>query len=256
MLALGDCMGKMRPKFLRVIFVTFFIVVTCFAGLLWARPGNIACALIAQTSLEQWGKMRYSESKNPKDHERYQSLVQRARERIDRIYGESISEPIIVFFDSIKPIPLFKPNPYGSTSFVGNKACIFIGPQGQNVDVIAHEIVHTDILSILGTIDRTLHLPVWLDEGLAMQVDFRPEYSLMNPDIQDLKKVSSWKSARDFFDTSEEGELTNRYALAKSRVGIWVKKIGSDSVYKNLKSQVPSGLTHEVSDADLRKRGQ
>jgi len=194
------------------------LVLITVMGLLWAMPGAVACAFIDQTSLTRWDDRKFSENPDRVAHDRYDALLRQARSRIESTFGESTSTPHIVFFDSVQPIPFYKPNQYASTQFFGSKACIFIGPKGQNVDVVSHELVHTDIFTILGPLDRTLHMPAWLDEGLAMQVDYRPRYDLEQPGIDDLLTVGSWNSFREFFDVAQEDELANRYALAKAQM--------------------------------------
>jgi hypothetical protein len=54
--------------------------------------------------------------------------------------------------------------------------CIFLGPKGRNVDVIAHELAHTEISARAGHLRTQFAIPTWFDEGAAMHVDLRPEY--------------------------------------------------------------------------------
>ena len=244
-------MQNVKRKLLRASLVLSTLLLISFAGLLWARPGAVACAFIDQSSLVNWSDANYSESTHTQDHDRYDFLLRRARSRINRVFGESRSNPHIIFFDSTKPILFYKPNAYGSTQFVGKKTCVFIGPKGQNVDVVAHELVHADIYAALGTIDRTLHMPVWLDEGLAMQVDFRPQYQLNSPSNEVLQQVGAWNSYEEFFNAPEPGALANRYALSKARVQKWVDSIGPNNVFTELKSLVSGGMSEEARNAGL-----
>lgn len=233
-------------------FVAFVLLIgASFAGLVVAMPGAATCAFLEQTSLVLWSDSKYAESTDEMDHKRYEALLTQARSRISRTFGDSTSNPHIVFFNSTQPFIFYQPNLYGSTQFFGNKVCVFIGPEGQNIDVVSHELVHADIFSILGAIDRTLHLPVWLDEGIAMQVDHRPEYVLENPDFRKLSEVNSWNTYREFFDASADGELANRYALAKTRAAGWVEATGTEPLYTILKGLVSGGMSEESLNAGL-----
>ena len=54
--------------------------------------------------------------------------------------------------------------------------CIVLGPRGRNVDVISHELVHTELNARVGFLRRTFSIPTWFDEGMALHADLRPAY--------------------------------------------------------------------------------
>jgi len=244
-------MKTIQRKRLKVIVIAASVLLISAVSAVWARPGVVACALIKNAPLTQWKASLFSESPDSEDHKLYESLLSQARKRIENTYGKSNSQPHIVFFDSVEPYPMYKPNLYGSTHFIGTRACIFIGPKGQNVDVVAHELVHADIFNAIGPINRALHMPVWLDEGLAMQVDYREKYVLDQPSIDELAAVRSWRTSSDFYAVDEDSDLSHRYALAKARVKRWVEVVGSATLYKELKSLISGGMSAATHDAGL-----
>jgi len=247
-------MARRQHNRLRLFVIYLLLVCATATTLVWAMPGAVTCAFIHQTSLTRWSEGLYSQSADESDYGRYLALLTLARERINNTFGDTASKPIFVFFDSDKPFAFYQPNRYGSTQFIGNKACVFIGPEGQNADVVSHELVHADIFHILGPVDRLLHLSTWLDEGLAMQVDYRAKYDLSLPTEQQISSVGTWKSRSDFFDVEHDDELVGRYALAKVRVKGWVEVVGTSKVYEKLKSIVSGGMSEEWRKAGLPGR--
>ena len=45
-----------------------------------------------------------------------------------------------------------------------------------SIDVTAHELVHAELAQRLGFWTRTVKLPVWFDEGIAVQLDRRADF--------------------------------------------------------------------------------
>jgi hypothetical protein len=156
------------------------------------------------------------------------TLLQAARTRIQTTFGPPRSNPIVVFFDRPTAFWPLQPNDYGSTFFVLGKTCLLIGAKGQTPDIVAHELMHAEINDRIG--GRRQELPVWFDEGLAMQVDFRPQYDLR---LEDRPQAVAIKTSRDFF-VSNDKLLTQNYASAKFLVAQWVEHLGSNAVYREL----------------------
>ena len=108
-----------------------------------------------------------------------------------------------------------------------------VGPKGQNLDVVAHELMHAELFERVGFWGRFTQIPVWFDEGLAMQVDYRPRYVLSREASAQAKNVRTLESARDFF--LQDGDLlTKNYAMAKAEVANWLDDVDRASVYDRL----------------------
>lgn len=219
-------------------FITISIIALITGSAVYAYPGEVACTVTSK-------KSEFSNTQK--------LLLQEAKDRIAAKFGLMQSKPVIVFFeeqDSFWPLRL---NEYGSTSFLGAKTCVVIGPKGQNVDVIAHELMHAETEYRVGYWRRWLEFPIWFDEGLAMQVDHRERYNL--PTGTETSYVRQLKLVSDFA-VSDNELLTNHYASAKSEVALWVSKVGKDSVYDQL-NRVKEGLSFDTvwlsSETELTK---
>lgn len=145
-------------------------------------------------------------------------LLDQASIRIESKFGSMRSQPVVYFFESEDSYWPLRLNPYGSTSFLGYKTCVAIGPHGQNVDVIAHELMHAEIEERAGFFNRTIKIPVWFDEGLAMQVDYRDQYKL-DKSIK-TAYARELKTSRKF-NQANNGNLTLTYGAVKSEVQAW-----------------------------------
>jgi hypothetical protein len=202
---------------LLTLFTVFGLGLAVYA---YANPGVAACVI----------------SNNHQVHSAIQvQLLSESRARIQSIFGALESKPIVVFFDDPNTFWPFKPNEYGSSNFLGSRVCVIVGAKGQNIDVTAHELMHAEIADRVGYWRRFTQLPVWFDEGLAMQVDYRPAYTLSPSESEPTKVdfVKSLQSSRDFF-TLSDASLTKNYASAKVVVNQWVADVGSAAVFSRL----------------------
>lgn len=193
-------------------------LVLVLAVYIFRNPGIAVCAV---SSSDQ----KYSAD--------FTQLISEAKIRIQKTFGVPKSTPIVIFFNDPAVYWPLKLNEYGSTQFIGKKVCVFVGPKGQNIDVVAHELMHAEIAYRVGYWHRLTELPAWFDEGLAMQVDHRARYNLSNGIHTDNESVKKLWYARDFFVDDDE-QLTKNYASAKYEVARWVTGVGNNSVYSQL----------------------
>jgi hypothetical protein len=223
-------MPALKHKFLITMVVVVLTSVTTFA---FALPGPTTCLLIGFAEFRRLSDGSFTESESEVDQQRYVQLSQHARARIESTFGAFESKPILVFFDQPDGFGPFRLNAYGSTQFIGSRACVFVGPKGQNVDVVAHELMHAEIHHRVGYLKRFMQLPAWFDEGVAMQVDYRPQYSLSPKDAPKTAYVRDLTTYSTFFKGDDQA-LTRNYASAKHEVASWLSKIGSASLYSRL----------------------
>lgn len=183
-----------------------------------ANPGVAACAVVDVLPAGQ-------------EQDKHSDLVAAGRQRISGLFGAPQANPIIVFWSQADFVAKLGLNDYASIHMLGTRACIFLGPKGRSVDVVAHELVHAEVFDRVGLWVRMTQVPVWFDEGLAMQVDYRGKYSL--PDGTRSEHIRSMSSPASFFVGNDE-ELTRNYAAAKTEPAYWVSSVGSKEVYARL----------------------
>lgn len=162
------------------------------------------------------------------------ALIEKAKKRINNKFGGFTATPIIISSNDMDKLKPYISNSYGATHFTLSNAYIIIGPDGKNLDVISHELVHAEIFKRIGYFKRWFNLPVWFDEGVAMQVDTRKAY---NDPLQNIR-INSLKYSWQFF----RGNQRNNYALAKYEVKKWLKTAGDTAPYELL-SNMNNGLS-------------
>jgi hypothetical protein len=210
------------------------MIVLGTVGLAFAFPGATACALIDFSGLETLpdGTRIQPSSTNAQRRAILEIEVQ-AKMRITKMFGAPRAKPLVVFLKDPATIFTFKSNGYGSTYFVGPRICAILGPQGTNVDVVAHELLHAELSERVGP-SRTSKIPAWFDEGVAMQVDFRSRYNSSQPlDATELVSLRALKSINEFNAGNDE-EITRHYARSKRAVAQWLEKIGRSNLYSRL----------------------
>lgn len=202
------------------IFASIFAIIALSLALYaYANPGVAACAITD------------SDQKYPAI---FEQLHLESRSRIQNTFGTPQAKPILIFLDESNSFWSLKLNEYGSTHFIGSKICVIVGTKGRNIDIVAHELMHAEIADRVGYWNRLTKLPIWFDEGLAMQVDFRSRYNLRNGTDARSANVKKLWSAREFF-LPDTDSLTDNYASAKAEVALWVAAVGHKSVYGQLK---------------------
>jgi len=219
-----------RVKLAGLVFLLSLAVVLASAV---ALPGPAACLLVGAMDLHRLPDGSLTDSSVPEDQQRFSQLVVAARERVESKFGPVESKAVLVFFSSPKGLGPFRLNSYGSTQFLGGRACVMIGPNGQSVDVVAHEFTHGEIHHRVGWLKRWLRLPAWFDEGVAMQVDYRSRYELPAEAIPNAAGVRELNTFSEFFSGDEETVVSN-YARAKYVVASWLTRVGEKSLYQRL----------------------
>ena len=186
---MGEVVLRFRiPRVLAVLAAVCGFGVVGYAA---ANPAVAVCAtldVMPSTRLDD-GTLVASGTLEPDQARVIQRLLSDAKGRIREVFGEPRSKPLVLLFDEETGFGPFRLNEYGSTQFIGSRTCVLIGPKGQNVDVVSHELMHAETADRIGFVAKFTELPTWFDEGLAMQVDFRPAYDIPAEATVDSKPV-------------------------------------------------------------------
>jgi hypothetical protein len=198
-----------------------------------ALPAPAACFFVGAMNLHRLPDGSLTDSPLLEDQQRFVELARAARARIASTFGPVESTPVLVFFTHPDGIGPFRLNAYGSTPTIGGRACVMVGPDGQNIDVVAHELMHAEIHHRVGYLKRWLQLPAWFDEGVAMQVDYRSRYALSEQDAAGADAVQKLNTFSAFRSGDSKTVVTN-YARAKYKVASWLRRVGIKSLYQRL----------------------
>ena len=213
------------------IVVSVLVIVPAAVAL--AQRQATACALINYRGLDEVASGILASSDVPMDHRlELVRLHTAAKLRIANTFGATRASPVIVVGSSEALRHLFPgAGSFASTIYIPYRSCVVVGPNGRDVDIIAHEQLHAEIHHRVGHWNRVTQIPTWFDEGLAMQVDFRERYRWsLQPGSVDRGTVKQWKTRAQFFGGDDE-ELTRHYALAREEVRLWLQELGRENVY-------------------------
>ena len=140
------------------------------------------CTTIKISSFSQTGSNTYIDDALQKDEsESLQDLVNQAKMRITNKFGAMQAAPVIIIVDTEK-----NHRKYGlGTDRQSVRAYItpwekylVISSGIRDIDLLAHEFLHVELAERLGYLNYKTKLPVWLDEGLALQVDDRKRFQV------------------------------------------------------------------------------
>lgn len=164
--------------------------------------------------------------------EHFEDLLQNihtASQRITNVYGNPESKPRIFITSDSETALNWGANETASMLRLPWRSCIVVGPKGQNIDVISHELLHAEIQHRVGLWKLLNEIPVWFDEGAALTHDYREPFLPKNINLSNNKVISVrlLKKTKDFFD----GNIRENYQSARMAV---IPMIQAEHFFKNL----------------------
>ncbi len=145
-----------------------------------------------------------------------QELIADAAARIAGRYGAPQSRPRILAVADADSAAKWGANATASLHRTPWRSCIVIGPNGRNVDVIAHEWLHAEIQHRVGFWRFLREIPTWFDEGAALTVDDRAPFRPENIELPDeaVRAVRTLDRGPAFF----QGDVRTHYQAARLAV--------------------------------------
>ncbi|MCV6591004.1 MAG: hypothetical protein OIF57_18580 [Marinobacterium sp.] len=201
-------------KFFSLVFFLFF------TGETYAYTNIVRLALIDNLNFKSVGENLYiSEHLSDQDEKSITAMLMAARKRITTHYGEPIAAPLIVVSSSQEEREAFGLYDVpGTLFFTPWRSYLVLNYQTANVDVAAHELVHAEVVERVGYLKRQFDIPTWFDEGVAMQVDYRPKYDLSEKiTVPEFKRVISLTTPDKFWSHDKNQNVEN-YRSAKAAV--------------------------------------
>lgn len=228
--------GRSKRRLVVLLLLFVLIPVGCTA----AYGAQIRCQLVGWSGMTRLpGNIFVAPETTDVEKNTFVSLHSEAVLRNKAFLGETFSSPIVIVASTPELMSRFGQtgNRTAVTHLAFGTAAIVIGPDGANVDVVAHELLHAEIAHRIGWWNRELRLPVWFDEGLAMQVDYREAYSEEAWQTRtefgaNAPEVTKLTSQRSFF--TEKSWL--HFATAKHEVARWLDVVGHDGLLDLLRS--------------------
>lgn len=192
------------------ILVLFLILLVSY--ILTPQPVN--ALMVGLSSMTEYENHIYMEQSIPEETQK--EIIDdygKSKDKILDFFNEVSASPTIIFVQSPETTKRYAQNRTGQTYYMYWGNYIVIGPNGFNEDVIAHELMHSELRERVKKKDS---IPVWFDEGLAMLVDDR--FSSINTDKVDFEELERLATRSVFYDPESSSE---NYLTAKSEVSRW-----------------------------------
>jgi hypothetical protein len=170
-------------------------------------------------------------------------ILESAKVRVADFWGELSSRPTVIISDDKEDLRHmgWTGNPALTTTvvFFGAHNYVLISPEGLNVDVAAHELTHAELHKRLyqGRIFSFFPaVPLWFDEGVALQNDWREGYSVEawaaatgdGVNLPDMDAIAT----SDQFYVEDKNVRRAHYLFSKFEVTGWITEHGKDQFLK------------------------
>lgn len=210
----------MIKKQLHIRNISIALLSVLFAFLLigvFFQRHALACELLPLSGYQKLNDKVFFAPDIPSDRlEELYTLIEKSIERLTQTYGEPIATPWMVITSDVETAKKWGSNETGAMNRMPWCSCIIIGPTGQNIDVISHEMLHAEIQKRVGLWRFLKEIPVWFDEGAALTLDYRESFLPENIDLKQEKveTIKQLEKHKDFFS----GNIRENYQAARLAV--------------------------------------
>ncbi len=239
---------KIRKRFLWIIgvFLAFFL----FVSIYFLNTGIGKCYLVGNSNFVKNDKNVFISPKMPKSlYPTIQDIVKKAKQRNTEFWGEFTATPIIIFCANLEEYKYFGAMPQAPAmvymSFLG--AYIVVQVDGTDLDVIAHEFCHAELQKRVGWWRKSMQIPAWFDEGLALQLDYRYPNNTNDTSYENYKnrwnvltengkfapKIEELTNISGFFNGKYKPNIA--YLTSGMYVKKWLEEKGKNAIHDFVK---------------------
>lgn len=202
-------------KYFKRLLLAIIILSLIFTSLF---PQFIRCFFVVYDNFEEIKPMVFVE-KGLSEYQKNSLInnVALAKKRIQNFWGKQDGQAKIIFCKNSETYQKYAKTNESAGFSIGTPlgSWIILNKDGQNVDVIAHEMCHDELMTKLGWWKTQQQIPTWFDEGLALMLDYRfvntqdsiqryidyqAELNYLSPIPTPLRELETQK---DFFGESE-----------------------------------------------------
>jgi hypothetical protein len=228
-------------------------------GFLILYPQVVRCLRISQSDdfravvvSKQGTPVYISHTATTRQQARLRSQIVMAYDRITRFWGSKQGQAVLIYCPQQADYEQYCVGGEGAGCSVGTPwgaSYLILGPDGNNADVIAHELCHDELFVRLGWWRVKRQIPQWFNEGLALMVDYRfsspalwehpdstqalaplvDEYSTMPFARRSMLKLTELETTRDFFG-GDYADVMLAYQTAADEVARWLTTVGRAGV--------------------------
>lgn len=232
---------KTKKKLPIIIFSVLLLLIAAAVGALQFTDWGYILTIPYRSNFEEIGHNVYLHKADSLTPEDVRAVTDRAEERVKAFFGDmhSLDETIVIICDDEK-----------ISKKIGDKVThTFLWPSGRdyiclsneyfNVDIVAHEFTHAELHWYLSDEARK-SLPLWFDEGMATQNDYRERYSYESW-VERTDNGANVTALKDMDEHSEfhckdDQERQFHYICAKHEIAGWLDGHSTEEMISFIKS--------------------
>lgn len=207
--------GRKRRRYSIVILC---ILALLLAGYLFSTPPWLRRALVRYYYVQIADGVYADPTMTDAARRRVLADLQRARDRIAAMFGTTRARPVtIIASNNIEAGHYGLRNRVPGAVFVSAISThVVLNMKDFSLDVTAHELMHAELADRLGYLARMTRLPIWLDEGIAVQLDWRRSYQVDCAEIgaQRIREVKALFNPSQF-QSGNKNQIVANYQAAK-----------------------------------------
>ena len=215
--------------------LSLVLIVTSFVYFFWYTPVGYRMSVMFH-GFRELSPNIYVDKNYEGDTDAIPTIINEAKERNFEFWGEVKSNPVIIISDDEEKIARLGGNHNAYTIAVfAVRTYISLSSNWLNVDVIAHELTHaeTHYRIFHGVISFDRPIPVWFDEGIALQNDKRERYgdtAWIYATDYTRKKVDFDAITGEEFYKGDEKEILYNYIVSRYEVKKWIIENGIEAL--------------------------
>ena len=223
-------MGKNRKKILKCVISAFFLLLV-IAALYFFQFNAVGYRMTVpcRSAFEEIDDNIYINRSFSGSIEETIGLIDSAKERVKDFFGDLCcleDTVIIICDDDLLLSRLGGDHDTKTCYFPAKKHYISVSDEYFNVDILAHELTHAELHTRLSE-SAQKKIPTWFDEGIALQNDYREQYSFETW-VKQTDNGSHTVALEDMDEASEfyAGTVEDRrfrYLNAKHEVDGWME---------------------------------
>ena len=218
-----------------VISVVFFLIFSALISFFQFTSIGYRMSVPFRSSFEKIDDNVYINKLDPDEKEEITmitEIINKAKERVADFYGElkSSENTVIILCDNKNTLEKLGGDHDTQTAFFPSvKNYISLSPDYFNINILAHELTHAELHTRLSS-SVMKKLPVWFNEGLAMQNDNRKTYNedawrKLTDDGKKTVALTDMDEESEFYAGTDNDKLM-RYVCAKHEVSEWMSRHG------------------------------
>ena len=231
---------KLKSRLVKKVTITFILMIVAVSAahaiIFPQESRNMAIGLY---QFERDGNLYYRESLDEVTKSKLKMLLVDAQARNEAFWGSLKANTKVIYCHTEEDYMKFG-LPFMTPGVARTKlgSYVVLSPQGLNVDVLAHELSHTEFNERIGFFNQ-FKIPAWFNEGLAMQVDNRSLYSTESlrvhsnnyADVPEVRQLNSFNE----FASGTPDQVQLNFMTARYEVGLWYTKERLDQLIVAIK---------------------